>query len=1387
MAQEIELKFIVNHSAVEALRDHLNTLDGEHHDPVQLLNIYYETPDNWLRGHDMGLRIRGENGRYEMTMKVAGRVTGGLHQRPEYNVALSAPTLDLAQLPTEVWPNGELPADLASRVQPLFSTDFYREKWLVEVDGSQIEIALDQGEVKAGEFAEPICELELELLSGDMRAVLKLANQLVSQTGLRQGSLSKAARGYHLAQGNPAREIKPTTILHVAAKADVEQGLEAALELALAQWQYHEELWVRGNDAAKEQVLAAIGLVRHTLMLFGGIVPRKASTHLRDLLTQCEATIASAVSAVTAVYSTETAMAKLALTEWLVSKAWQPFLDAKAQSKMSDSFKRFADIHLSRHAAELKSVFCQPLGDRYRDQLPRLTRDIDSILLLAGYYDPVVAQDWLENWQGCVTLLRPGNALKLNISVMRQTIRNRSGCTAENVNQARIKSLMKPLSSPLQQYWQTVVERLPEPLAEESLSAQAKSVLTFSDFVQDSVIAHPEWLTELESQPPQADEWQHYAAWLQEALSNVSDEAGLMRELRLFRRRIMVRIAWAQTLALVTEESILQQLSHLAETLIVAARDWLYDACCREWGTPCNAQGEAQPLLILGMGKLGGGELNFSSDIDLIFAWPEHGCTQGGRRELDNAQFFTRMGQRLIKVLDQPTQDGFVYRVDMRLRPFGESGPLVLSFAALEDYYQEQGRDWERYAMVKARIMGDSDGVYANELRAMLRPFVFRRYIDFSVIQSLRNMKGMIAREVRRRGLTDNIKLGAGGIREIEFIVQVFQLIRGGREPSLQSRALLPTLSAIAALHLLSENDAEQLRVAYLFLRRLENLLQSINDEQTQTLPSDELTRARLAWAMDFADWPQLTGVLTAHMANVRRVFNELIGDDESETQEESLSEQWRELWQDALQEDDTTPVLAHLSEDERKQVLMLIADFRKELDKRTIGPRGRQVLDHLMPHLLSDVCAREDAAVTLSRITALLVGIVTRTTYLELLSEFPAALKHLISLCAASPMIASQLARYPLLLDELLDPNTLYQPTATDAYRDELRQYLLRVPEDDEEQQLEALRQFKQAQLLRIAAADIAGTLPVMKVSDHLTWLAEAMIDAVVQQAWVQMVARYGKPNHLNEREGRGFAVVGYGKLGGWELGYSSDLDLIFLHDCPMDAMTDGEREIDGRQFYLRLAQRIMHLFSTRTSSGILYEVDARLRPSGAAGMLVTSAEAFADYQKNEAWTWEHQALVRARVVYGDPQLTAHFDAVRREIMTLPREGKTLQTEVREMREKMRAHLGNKHRDRFDIKADEGGITDIEFITQYLVLRYAHEKPKLTRWSDNVRILELLAQNDIMEEQEAMALTRAYTTLRDELHHLALQELPGHVSEDCFTAERELVRASWQKWLVEE
>lgn len=916
------------------------------------------------------------------------------------------------------------------------------------------------------------------------------------------------------------------------------------------------------------------------------------------------------------------------------------------------------------------------------------------------------------------------------------------------------------------------------------LDENALRVLASSDFISENFITRPQWWQEIAAVPPTVDEWQHYEAELGQALSAVQDEAQLMKVLRQFRKAKMLRISWSQAMQTSSCEQTLQQLSVLAETLIVAARDWLYDACCREWGTPVNAAGVAQKLLILGMGKLGGGELNFSSDIDLIFSYPENGQTQGGRRQLENAQFFTRLGQRLIKALDQATIDGFVYRVDMRLRPFGDSGPLVMSFSALEDYYQEQGRDWERYAMVKAKLMGGAQDDSSQEIRKMLKPFVFRRYIDFSVIQSLRNMKGMIAREVRRRGLKDNIKLGAGGIREIEFIVQVFQLIRGGREPSLQQRALLPTLQAVQALHLLPESQVQQLTDSYLFLRRLENLLQAIADEQTQTLPADELNRQRLAWGMNATNWEQLYATIIGHMQAVRAVFNDLIGDDSPDAGDDPQQEQFNSLWTDSLDDSDLLPLAAQLSAQGRGNLLRTIAEFRRDMDKRTIGPRGRDQLDQLMPRMLAQVCTYPDADILLQRLTLLLLNIVTRTTYIELLVEYPGALKQLIRLCAASPMVANQLARHPILLDELLDPNTLYQPIAPQSYPDELRQYLLRVPADDEEQQIEALRQFKQAQQLRIAAGDIAGALPVMKVSDHLTYLAEAILTVVIQQAWDHMLARYGQPAHLQQQEGRGFAVIGYGKLGGWELGYSSDMDLVFIHDCPIDVVTEGPRCIDGRQFYLRLAQRIMHLFGTRTASGILYEVDDRLRPSGASGMLVSTITAFSDYQRESAWTWEHQALVRARVVYGSPEMTRQINAIRRDILCLPRDGEALKKEVREMREKMIAHLGSKKNDVFDLKADPGGITDIEFIAQYLVLRYASSEPDLTRWSDNVRIFELMAKYQIMSQDEAVQLTHAYVTLRDEIHHLALQEHNGKVAVNRFVAERQQVTASWQRWL---
>ncbi|KFA99739.1 bifunctional [glutamate--ammonia ligase]-adenylyl-L-tyrosine phosphorylase/[glutamate--ammonia-ligase] adenylyltransferase [Vibrio sp. ER1A] len=914
---------------------------------------------------------------------------------------------------------------------------------------------------------------------------------------------------------------------------------------------------------------------------------------------------------------------------------------------------------------------------------------------------------------------------------------------------------------------------------------QLKYVMAMSCFVEESLLKDEGLFADLPDMLSQHSRAEDYRVRLATQLESCGSETEGHRVLRRFRNREMTYIAWRDFTSDWSLEQSLHHLSMLAEAMIFETYQWQYKACCLEWGTPCNAEGEAQPMLIIGMGKLGGGELNFSSDIDLIFTYPENGETQGTRRSIANAQFFTRLGQRIIKALDQQTFDGFCYRVDMRLRPFGESGPLVMSYAALEDYYQEQGRDWERYAMVKARVMGSEMYPQYQELRKMLRPFVFRRYIDFSAIQSLRRMKSMISSEVRRRGLGNNIKLGPGGIREVEFIAQVFQLIRGGREPSLRGRGLLETLDAIDTLSLLESENVQQLRSAYCFLRRLENLLQAMADKQTQTLPDKPCDQLKLACAMQFENWSTMVQATEQHMLNVHQVFANLIGEDEDEEDANPIAKHFHELWDMA----DRPEVIEHLLEhdlhvenpaDKQKT----IQQFKADLAKKTLGPRGREVLNRLMPKVFSAIYAHKDAEFGLSRVLHVLHRIVTRTTYLELLDEHPAALVQLVRLCTASPMISEQLGRYPILLDELLDPAHLYNPVPLESYKTELRDYLARIPEEDMEQQMEALRQFKQTCILRIAAADIAGVLPVMKVSDHLTYLAEAIVEAGINQAWQQMAAKYGEPTHLKDRGSKGFAVIGYGKVGGWELGYNSDLDIVFMHDCPVSAYTDGKKDIDGRQFYLRLAQRIIHIFSTRTASGILYEVDTRLRPSGASGLLVSPTDAFDEYQHNDAWTWEHQALVRARMIYGDAPLQHAFENTRNDVLRTARDELTLKQQVVDMREKMRDHLGGKKSGRFMLKQDAGGITDIEFLAQYLVLQYSHDKPKLTRWSDNVRIFESMMSQGVMEEEQAMALTHAYTTLRDEIHHRNLLNLDADVDDSKFTQEKAIVVEAWKQWL---
>lgn len=927
---------------------------------------------------------------------------------------------------------------------------------------------------------------------------------------------------------------------------------------------------------------------------------------------------------------------------------------------------------------------------------------------------------------------------------------------------------------------------------------QIAIAIYFSDFVADTLHKYPNLFQQWLASPPQFSDCNNYQQRLRGKLAEITDETQLYQILRHFRHHEMAKLSFCQSLNLASVEQIFRQLSALAEAIIVVTKDWLYEKLCAELGTPMNSEGEAQKLIILGMGKLGGRELNFSSDIDLIFTYPDHGETVGARRSIDNGQFFVRLGQRFIKALEQQTIDGFVYRVDMRLRPFGDAGALALSFASMEDYYQEQGRDWERYAMIKARIMGeDSNDINHRYLNQLLRPFVYRRYIDFSAIQSLRDMKQKINAEVRRRGLVDNIKLGAGGIREIEFIVQVFQLIRGGREKSLQQRELLAILPKLVELDLLKQLEANHLSQAYLFLRRVENVLQAINDQQTQLLPTNEQDKQRLVEACraftyfnqqgqvvtleyPIYDWQSFYQILTQHQQNVREVFHHLIGSEDEK--DEATESEWQDFLGISFNLQDVTMLLASLAIDNQEKIAEDLWQFKQDILRKSIGVRGRDVLEQLLPVLIDEMLAMEQAAVLVPRILEIIGRIATRTTYLELLRENPNSRTLLMKLCSASPFVARQIADYPLLLDELLNPNTLLSPPPFTQYQAELEHYLLRVPQEDEEQMIDVLRQFKLATQLRVAAADILGALPVMKVSDHLTYLAEAIIASVVNLAWRQVTQRFGTPDHLQGDE-KSFLVVGYGKLGGIELGYKSDLDLVFLYDAPANGQTvGGKRSIDSGQFYLRLAQKINSIFNINTNSGILYEVDMRLRPSGSAGLLVSSIHAFHDYQQNEAWTWEKQALVRARAVYGEAVMRQQFDSIRRAVLSTAQDQQRLKNDVREMREKMYEHLSHTPAGYFDIKKDRGGITDIEFIAQYLMLANAPTTPELTTWSDNVRIFEDMVKYQVISAEIGQRLTEIYVELRNHIHHLNLAGKNSVVEEKPFAEMRTFIGEVWQQ-----
>jgi glutamate-ammonia-ligase adenylyltransferase len=935
-------------------------------------------------------------------------------------------------------------------------------------------------------------------------------------------------------------------------------------------------------------------------------------------------------------------------------------------------------------------------------------------------------------------------------------------------------------------HWQRLIDKSPEITSVLSPVQQAATLQAFalSDYIAEQCIRRPRLLIDLWQRDAfeQSLDFVAIQGQLKQSLTKQSTDDGAKRVLRQTRNEVMVTVAWQELCYGLEASQSICWMSQLADICVSESLDWLYPKMCQDWGTPCDDKGLPQPFVVIGMGKLGGGELNFSSDIDLIFSFPSNGETQGGRRALANQQFFIRMGQRFIQLLDQVTVDGFVFRVDMRLRPFGESGPLAVSYGALEDYYQHHGRDWERYAMVKARCLNDS--VQDAAICALLKPFVYRRYIDFSAVQALRTMKAMINSEVRRKGLVDNIKLGAGGIREVEFIVQAFQVIRGGRAPCLQSRSLLAALDRLADFSELDAPCTQTLRRSYLYLRRVENLLQQFADRQTQALPEDDLGRERLRVAMGCRDWPSFYAELTQVLQGVHAVFASTIGDEEVSPSVNDLL--YGDLWRIGADRLAIGEFIGRLEFSAQQQASLVdsLYGLYHTIERRHLGSRGRQTLERLMPMLLQLLLESDDPARVTPRVMHLVEQILSRTAYLELLVENPGALKQLIRLCDASALVADKLATFPILLDELLDPELLYNPVSPDTYKAQLREFMLRIPPDDMEQQMEALRQFKQIQSLRVAAADIAGALPLMKVSDHLTAIAEAIVEAAVEQAWSQMVQRFGVPAHVAGTPHKGFAVIGYGKMGGIELGYGSDLDLVFVHNCDTTAPTNGDKPIDSKEFYLKLAQRIMHLFNTRTPSGILYELDMRLRPSGSSGLLVSALDAFERYQLSEAWTWEHQALVRARAIYGDAVLIDGFALVRQRILAQPRVQTTLAGEVCQMRVKMREHLDRGTETDFDLKQSVGGMVDIEFIAQYLVLAHSHKLAEMARWSDNVRIFETAEQLGVLTADVRDKLTQAYLDIRDESHRQVLQSHPRVVAREKFRAQAMLVEQVWQQLL---
>lgn len=872
---------------------------------------------------------------------------------------------------------------------------------------------------------------------------------------------------------------------------------------------------------------------------------------------------------------------------------------------------------------------------------------------------------------------------------------------------------------------------------------QLKRVLLASDFAYDSFLREPTLLGPtligLISNPRTADARAHELAHI------ATDDAARGRALRRFRRRESLRLIWRDVNGLDSVAATLAGSSTLAEVCLETALRWSESALSARYGLPRDSAGNAQRMVVLGLGKLGGSELNFSSDIDLILAYAENGQTDG-ERMLDNETFFARVAQQVVRLLAEVTADGFAYRIDLRLRPFGSAGRIALSFAAMEQYYQRDGRDWERYAWIKARpVAGD---IHAGErLIESLRPFVYRRYFDYTAFAGLREMKALIDAEVVRKDLAQHLKLGPGGIREIEFIVQLQQLIRGGREPSLRARGLLPALTVCEQLGMLTSARAKRLRDGYNFLRRLENRVQMMRDEQTHELPDDAMLRQRLARALDYADWSALMLQVDVVRSAVSEEFSALM-DTPRDTMPAGQVTPLAMYWQQLVNGQAEVGSLAAAGYRDAADLHAALEGLLLSPAVRSMSPRARARLDRLMPSLLEAAVASQAPDVCLARLLKLLHAIARRSAYLALLDEQPVARQRLVDVFASSALLADRVIAHPLLLDELFDSRNDADIADSHGVRVELARRLAILPEHDTEVEIEVVQEEKHSAAFRLGLACLKQQQDARSTARGLSDLAETVVAVVLDLAERDAIHQHGRLNGYTG-SGAGMAVLGYGSLGGAELGFASDLDLVFLYDGALvNSESDGAKPLDGMRYYARLAQRVVHLLTTLTRAGRLYEIDVRLRPDGGKGLLVTSLQAFTEYQRERAWTWEHQALVRARHVAGDTALCKRFAEVRADILQQPRDSVRLHAEINSMRVRWRTERDRSTPTQLDLKQGVGALLDIEFLLQALVLEHATRQPALLAHSNSAALIAAMAACGVLPSESAAALSEAHARL---------------------------------------